>query len=361
MYPKLEVYPGKIKNNTEIIKKLCKKNNIKLAVVSKGANNIPEVVEALIAGGADYLADSRIKRFKKLRSFVKNLPLMLLRIPGPGEIKEVIKYVDISLNSEIEIIKLLNEEAKIQSKMHKIVYMLELGDLREGVYPAEKVIEKIKEVNKLSNISLEGIGTNLSCYGGIKPDEKNLGKLSDLAKKIEKQFNQKLNIVSGGSTTSLPLLLDDKMPKKINNLRIGESILLGRDIESLWDYNIKGIKKDTFILKAEIIELKDKPSKPFGQPFVDAFGHKPSFEDHGKRKRAILGIGKADFVYPDQLIPLKEGIEILGASSDHLIVDVEDVEEDLSLGDIISFNLFYGPMLYLTASSLVEKEIINWR
>ena len=361
MYPKLEIYPEKIKNNTKIIKKLCKKNNINLAVVSKGANNIPEVVEALTAGGADYLADSRIKRFKKLKSIVNDLPLMLLRIPGPGEIKEVIKYADISLNSEIEIIKLLNKEAKIQKKKHKIVYMLELGDLREGIYPAEKILEKVEEVRDFSNITLEGIGTNLSCYGGIKPDKNNLGKLSDLAKKIEKKFNLKLNIVSGGSTTSLPLLLDNKMPEKINNLRIGESILLGRDMEALWDYNIEGIKKDSFVLKAEVIELKNKPSKPFGEPFVDAFGHKPSFEDRGKRKRAILGIGKADFVYPDQLIPLREGVEILGASSDHLLLDVEEVEGKVSLGDIFSFNLFYGPMLYLTASPLVEKEIINWR
>ncbi|MGM0437549.1 MAG: alanine racemase [Bacillota bacterium] len=361
MYPKLEVYPEKIKNNTRIIKKLCEKEDINLAVVTKGANNIPEVVEAVIEGGADYLADSRIKRFKKLKSIVNDLPLMLLRIPGPGEIKEVIKYADISLNSELEIIKLLNKEAKKQNQKHKIVYMVELGDLREGVYPAKKVIEKVKELKKLSNIILEGIGTNLSCYGGIKPDHNNLGVLADLAKDIESLFNKKLNIISGGSTTSIPLLLENKMPEKINNLRIGESILLGRDMESLWDYDIEGIKKDSFVLKAEIIELKRKPSKPYGETFVDAFGHKPSFEDRGKRKRAILGIGKADFVYPDQLIPLKKGVEILGASSDHLILDVEEVEEKLSLGDIMSFNLFYGPMLYLTASPLVEKEIINWR
>ena len=361
MYPKLEIYPEKIKNNTKTIKRLCEKKDIKLAVVTKGVNNITEVVEAVIEGGADYLADSRIKRFKKLKSIVNDLPLMLLRIPGPAEIKKVIKYADISLNSELKIIKLLNAEAKKQNKIHKIVYMIELGDLREGVYPAEKIVDKVKEVKGLSNIILEGIGTNLSCYGGIKPDENNLTKLSDLAKEIENLYDEKLNIISGGSTTSLPLLLENKMPKKINNLRIGESILLGRDMESLWNYKIEGIKKDTFILKAEIIELKQKPSKPYGESFVDAFGNKPSFKDRGERKRAILGIGKADFVYPEQLIPLKEGVEILGASSDHLILDVEEVEENLSLGDIMSFNLFYGPMLYLTATSLVENEIINWR
>lgn len=359
MYPKLEIYPDKIKNNVNIIKKIANKNNIKLGVVTKGANNIPEVVKAVVEGGVDYLADSRIQRFKKLQSIVKDIPLMLLRIPGPSELKEVIKYADISLNSELSIIKALNKEAASQNKKHKIVYMLELGDLREGIYPAEKIIDKVQEVKKLSNIILEGIGANLSCYGGIKPDLENLGKLSDLAQKIENLYNINLRIVSGGSTTSLPLLLEDKMPAKINHLRIGEAVLLGRDMEELWDYKITGIKKDSFILKGEIIELKEKPSKPFGEPFVDAFGHKPSFEDKGKRKRAILGIGKADFVYPKQLIPVKEGVEILGASSDHLILDVEEVKEELALGDIMSFKLFYGPMLYLTASPLVEKEIIR--
>ncbi|MGM0411180.1 MAG: alanine/ornithine racemase family PLP-dependent enzyme [Bacillota bacterium] len=359
MFPKLEIYPDKIKNNAEILRNLCHEHNIRLAGVTKGANNIPEVIRAVIAAGVDYIADSRINRFEEIRKIDFNIPLMLLRIPAFQEVKEVIKYADISLNSEIKIIKALNNEAKKQNKKHKIVLMIELGDLREGIYPAEKVIDKAIEVDNLSNIILEGIGSNLSCYGGIKPDENNLGKLAKLAKEIEDVLERKLNIISGGSTTSLPLVISDKIPKKINNLRIGESILLGRDMKDLWGYNIKGIKKDTFILKAEVIELKTKASKPYGETFVDAFGHKPSFEDKGNRKRAILNVGKADFVYADQLIPKEEGIEILGASSDHLILDVEEAKKDIKLGDILSFELFYGPMLYLTASQLVEKVIIK--
>ncbi len=357
MYPILEIYPERIKSNVEIISELCHENDISFAAVTKGANNIAEVVEAVIAGGVDYIADSRIKRFKELRSIVGDISLMLLRIPGPGEIKEVINYADISFNSEINVIRLLNKEAKRQNKTHKVVLMVELGDLREGIYPAEKVIEKAKKVNDLSNIILEGIATNLSCYGGIKPDKNNLAKLVDLANKIENFLNKNLNIISGGATTSLPLLFDGEMPEKINNLRIGEAILLGRDMKELWGYNFPGIRQDTFKLKAEVIELKVKPSKPYGEVFVDAFGNKPFFEDRGKRKRAILGIGKADFVYPDQLIPDHKGIEILGASSDHLLLDVEDMNDNLQVGDILEFELFYGPLLHLSSSGLVKKVI----
>ena len=164
MYPILEVYPERIKSNAEVISELCHKNDISLAAVTKGANNIDEVVDAVIAGGVDYIADSRIKRFKQLRLISGNIPLMLLRIPGPGELKEVISYADISLNSEIEVIKLLNNEAKRQNKTHKVVLMVELGDLREGIYPAKKVIEKA--VSAVELMLKENIMKAMNKYNG---------------------------------------------------------------------------------------------------------------------------------------------------------------------------------------------------
>ena len=148
MYPVLEVYPERIKNNAQIISQLCHKRGISVTGVVKGCNNIPEVVNALIEGGIDYIADSRIKRFKNLKKICADLSTTLLRIPGLSELKEVVSFSDISLNSEIKIIELLNQTAVKLNKTHGIILMVELGDLREGIYPAEKIIEKAVEEKK---------------------------------------------------------------------------------------------------------------------------------------------------------------------------------------------------------------------
>ena len=57
---------------------------------------------------------------------------------------------------------------------------------------------------------------------------------------------------------------------------------------------------------------------------------------------------------------MEEGIEVLGASSDHTIIDVEDAERDYKVGDTMTFDICYATIVYLTncetsGSSLSEK------
>jgi predicted amino acid racemase len=276
-----------------------------------------------------------------------------------SEIGEVVKYADISLNSELETINKIENECRKQNKKHKIILMMDLGDLREGILDEDEFINTVLYIeNNLKYVKLYGIGTNLSCYGSIKPTYKNLNKLCNVGIKIENKIGRDLDIISGGATTTLPLILENNIPKKINNLRIGEAILVGRDLIDYWGYDLKQIHKDTIILKAEVIELKSKPSYPIGDMFIDAFGNKPIYEDRGIRKRAIVGIGKQDFVFHDSLIPLDEGIKIVGSSSDHLIIDIQDSTKNIELGDVINFGMFYPNVLFLTVSEYVKKEYI---
>ena len=111
-------------------------------------------------------------------------------------------------------------------------------------------------------------------------------------------------------------------------------------------------------MQAEIIEIKRKPSVPTGEIGLDAFFRKPVFEDRGIRKRALLAIGRQD-VDLDQIKPCDEEIEIIGASSDHLIVDVDSCSRDYRVGDIIEFNLNYVSILRLMTSEYVRKVIIR--
>ncbi len=48
------------------------------------------------------------------------------------------------------------------------------------------------------------------------------------------------------------------------------------------------------------------------------------YEDRGVRKRAIIALGKVDYGAPEDLVPLSKGISVIGASSDHTILDVKD-------------------------------------
>lgn len=349
--PRLEINLSKIRHNTEVLANLCSKYDIDLAGVTKVFCGIPEVAKAMVEGGVKILADSRIENLKKLKNL--NVPKLLLRLPMISQANEVVKHVDISLNSELKTIERLSEEAIKLNKVHDIILMVDLGDLREGVW-VDDVISTVEKILELNGVRLIGIGTNLTCYGGVIPNKDNLGQLVEIAESISKKFDIKLQIISGGNSSSLYLVEKSEIPEKINNLRLGESIVLGR--ETAYGNPIKNTYQDAFSLVAEIIELKEKPSVPIGEIGMDAFGNKPIFEDNGIRKRAILAVGRQD-VNPDNLIPIDEKIKILGASSDHLIIDVTDSEKQYEVGDEIRFNLEYGALLQLVTSEYVYKDI----
>ncbi|SHK49478.1 alanine racemase [Paramaledivibacter caminithermalis] len=358
-YPVLEININKIYENVKYMVEFCKSQDISVAGVVKGFNALPKVVEQFVKGGCEYIASSRMDQIITLKEWGIEAPFMLIRIPMLNEIKELVKYVDVSLNSELETIKQIEAECKLQNKKHKVVIMYDLGDLREGIIGEKEFMKLALHIEKeLERVELFGIGTNLGCYGSVKPTENNLNKLCTIAEKIESRINRRLDMISGGATSSLPLVMDGKIPKRINNLRIGEGIILARDLKHFWGYDMKDMNQDTFILKAQVIEIKDKPSHPIGELFVDAFGNKPSFRDRGIRRRALLAVGKQDFASHDQLIPRTKGIEIVGSSSDHLIVDIENCKEQIRLGDILDFYMFYQPMLFLSGSASVTKVYI---
>ena len=355
MYPRLEINIEKLKTNLQVISNLLKKNNISLAMVTKAYCANLDIVNELVKDKnlIDYLADSRIENLKEMRHI--NIPKILLRIPMKSEVEDVIKYADISFNSEYETIEKLNEEAKKVNKIHKIVIMVDLGDLREGYFVQKDLFDNIKKIQDLHNISIIGVATNLTCYGAVLPSEENLSKLVNIAEKLERDFNIDIKIISGGNSSSLFLINENKLPSKINNLRIGEAILLGR--ETAYGKKIDGTFDDVFRLVCEVVENKEKPSVPVGEKGLDAFGNKPVFEDKGIMQRAILGIGRQD-ISIDSLYPIDKDIKVIGASSDHTIVDVTKSKNKYSIGDKIEFLLDYGGIMTASTSKYVKKYYI---
>jgi len=358
-YPVLEVNLKKVHENIKSMVDLCSSQGIGISGVVKGFDALPEVAKQFENAGCTHIASSRMDQLIKLKKYGFEKPFMMIRVPMFSEIKELVEFVDISTNSEIETLDRIQEECKLQGKKHKVILMLDLGDLREGFIDEEEFVSLAEYVeNNLNNVELHGVGTNLGCYGSIMPSVDNLGKLCSIAERIEEKINRRLEIISGGGTTSLPLLMDGKMPKRVNNLRVGEGILLAQDLEEYWGYDMKHMHKDIFVLKAQVVEVKYKPTHPIGEIFIDAFGEKPTYEDNGTRKRALLAVGKQDFGLHDKLIPLKKGVKIVGSSSDYLIIDVGDCEVETKVGDVLDFIMYYPAMMFLSGYSAVPKILI---
>ena len=357
MYPRLVIDMKKLSSNIDGVAKIAKEQGgCSLMIVTKALCADEKVVEMIAAHPAvDYLADSRVQNIKKNYETIKanGKQSVLLRLPMASEIEEVIKYVDISFNSEMATLEMLNEEAAKQGKVHKAVLMIDVGDLREGIFfqNEEEIIETAKKINDMANVELYGVGVNLTCYGAIIPKNDNLSIICDFAAKIEEATGTKLAMVSGGNSSSIYLVGKGELPEKINNLRLGEAFLLGND--TAYGERLEGTVDDALVVEAQIVELKEKPSLPIGEVGVDAFGQKPYYEDRGIIKRAIIGIGQQDMT-ADSMYPLDDRIDVLGASSDHMLLDV--TKADYKVGDIVSFKLGYGSVLKAATSEYVAKE-----
>lgn len=348
-YPQVEVNLSKLRNNVEQIVKRAKEKDIEIAGVVKGFTGIPQASMQFQLGGCSILSSSRLEQLQGVKDAGCTLPLMLIRLPMLSEIKEAIRLADISLNSEMIVLEALNKEAHSQGKTHGVILMADLGDLREGYWDKNDLLEAaLKVENEMESLVLEGVGTNLGCYGSVSATTEKLQELVDIAERIEEKIGRKLRYISGGATSSIPRIIEDNMPPRINMIRVGEGIILAKDLRDLWGYDMSFMFQDAFVLKAEVVEVKDKPTYPQGEIMFDAFGNRPEYEDRGIRKKALLAIGKVDYAFPDSIFPQRKGVEVIGASSDHTILDVEEVEGTLSVGDILSFNLNYASIVYAT-------------
>jgi predicted amino acid racemase len=180
--------------------------------------------------------------------------------------------------------------------------------------------------------------------------------LVEIRDRCRKATGLPLDVLSGGNSSSLPLLASGGMPKEINHFRIGETITLGRNVHDRTPW--PGTRQDTMRIVAEIVEVEYKPSVPVGNRGQDAFGGFTDFIDRGIRKRAICNIGRQDVVV-DGIQPEDPGVIVLGGSSDHLVLDVEDAHKALMVGDEVVFYPSYGALLAATTSPYVQKVVIK--
>jgi predicted amino acid racemase len=350
--PYLSIDLVKIEQNARTIVGLCSGHGIEVAGVTKGVCGHPEVACAMLRGGVTTLADSRLANIRRMRQAGIRSPFMLLRLPSLSETEEVVAATQLSLNSELGVLKALSAAALGRKRGHGVILMVDLGDLREGVWP-DRLLPLAKQLVGLCGIRLVGIGANLACFGAVVPTADLMQRLVELAETVEQEFAIELKWISGINSSGLVLIAGGQMPKRVNHARIGEAILLGR--ETIHRRPWPGTVQDAFVLHAEVLEVQRKPSVPLGERSEDAFGQHPTFEERGEILRALLNVGRED-VDVAGIAPIDPRLHILGASSGYLALDATAAAGELKVGDELTFSLNYSALLRAMTSEYVKKH-----
>ena len=353
MYPCVECNKEKLLENIATVARMLHRDHKSMCAVVKGFSADDAVMRILEESECDWLASSRIEDLAKLQTKKTRL---LIRLSQPCEVKEVVASAEVSFESECKTILFLQKEAKKQNKTHGILLAIDMGDLREGIF--YKNLNEIDEAAALilqsPNLKLLGVGTNLGCFGGVITDLENMQGLIDVASHIEEKFSVKLPYISGMSTAAMEMIENKTMPLQVNHGRFGEAWLLGFD--SVDNRRLHYLHDDAFLFKAQIIEIKDKPSQPVGTIGGNAYGQHVEYKNEGNMKRALLAFGTQDVEY-EYLVPLDENIEFIGASSDHTIVNLHG-SDNYEVGNVLTFKLKYHGLLHAYTSKYVKKFLV---
>ncbi|QKG79498.1 alanine racemase [Tenuifilum thalassicum] len=358
----LLINTNKLISNISKISNFLEKNNIQWSLIVKILSGNKEVLSKLLQNPEikriHSIGDSRISGLKIIKSINPDIPTIYIKPPPIDTIHSVVKYADISLNSSITTIRALNEEAKKQGKKHRVIIMIELGELREGVI-RDNIIDFYKNVFSLENIEVEGIGTNLGCMYGIQPTYDKLLQLSLYKQIIDAKFNVNLPIISGGSSITLPLVNKPEMPKNINHLRIGESAFMGTT--PLNGKKFSDFSTSIFEFRSNIIELQMKSTTPDGILTEGNIGHTVDSWEYDKSNRAIVDFGILD-VDAHELKPKDKSVRFAGTTSDMTVYDLgpnpKTGKIKYKVGSKISFTPSYMAVARLMNSKFVDKKIV---
>lgn len=361
-YPCLEIDLEKLTENVRFEVELLKKYGVSIMGVNKVFNGLRATAQALIDGGLDSVAESRLYNLKKLAA----LPCkkVLLRSPSLSEVEDTVRYADVSLNSDFGVIHSLSMAAVNAGKNHEILLMIDMGDLREGMWfeNFDEILALVTKVSKLPALKFYGIGTNFNCFGAIKPSVINGQAFVQLVRRLESETGLRFAKVSGGNCTSYHLMDKGQWVEGINELRIGGLHQFGIeyvDVKYVEGFHhskmpIERVVSDLYKLKAEIIEVNLKPTVPVGESGVDAFLKPKTFQDRGPRRRAILSLGRQDLPF-ENIWPCDESLLVIGQSSDHTIVDIHDSAHVYQVGDTLEFEIDYTALLHACQSGSIAK------
>lgn len=362
----LVIQQNEIRANIQKLSAFFQKHSIEWSLITKVFSGdkdffksilTPQVIKDIHSVG-----DSRLTSLKNLKELNPNMTTIYIKPPAKVYAREIIEYADISFNSSFATIEALNQAAHNAGKIHRIIVMIELGELREGIKRSD-ILNFYEKVFRMSNIKVIGIGSNLGCMYGVEPTYDKLVQLFLYRELIAQKFQKELPLISGGTSITLPLIEKDMVPKDINHFRIGEAAFFGTS--PLDNKPFAELSSSTFLFSANIIELEKKKLVPDGVIGDANIGHTAAFDDEDVSEssyKAILDFGLLD-VDKDDLGFFDTQVQFVGVTSDMTVVDLgenknKDGHPKYQVGDKIHFKPNYMAVARLLNSKFIDKEFI---
>jgi predicted amino acid racemase len=355
---RLEINKDAFAYNCRTIRSWMEYRDVDWFAVVKALSGHSQSIQLMMEAGIRHFAGSRLENLETIQQMNTDCHVWYLRPPSISEVSRMVSCCDGSLNSEIETLFLINQEARKISKRHKIILMIELGDLREGILP-ENLVKFYESVSQLDYLEIMGIGSNIGCLHGSLPTREQYSQLALCRELIELKFKTKLKWVSAGTSVALPWLKEGTLPSEINHFRVGESLFLGNSL--LNGKRLQPLRGDVFELHAEIVEYSEKSLSPtVGGGEINPFPTIPLEEIRpgARGRRALISIGRLDCDVTG-LAPLDTGHQIAGATSDLTVVNISAEAKPLKLGEKMRFTPNYSALIGLMHSRYVIREMVS--
>lgn len=325
---------SKIEYNAEALRTLLEENDIHLTPVIKCIAGDSRIIETLIQSGITHFAESRLENINE--NFKDQCNYLLLRPTSKKHYTQLVETIKISMQTEIETIREINDIAKSLNKKHQIMLMIDWKDRREGVITYD-VLNYIEEIIKMTQIQLVGIAFNFMCFKSSAPTEDDIFKINQFVDAIENNLGFRLKVISGGNSSMIPQLMYNDLGR-INELRIGEALFRGVDTTTY--QSIPMLFQNAITLEAEILEIK------------------PRLSDNNQcYLQAIVDIGYVDTDI-DKIKPIKNDVNIVGASSDHLMINLNN-QDYYKIGDVIEFSLEYEALSQVMYHNRMTKNYLK--
>jgi predicted amino acid racemase len=351
---RIEIRPEALRRNFTVLRELCGEHGIAISGVTKGVGGHPDVARLMLEAGIHSLADARLENIRRMRVGGITAPIHLLRPPGLGEIADAVRLTDLIFVSNRTTIDAIAHHARASGSTMKIAPMVDLGDMREGVPPAD-LLSLTAHAHALEGIDVTGLGTNFACHTGLLPTRENLAVFAGLAEQVEAQVGRPLEIVSGGNSASLLSMKRGEFPPIITHLRLGESLLFGT--EAAQGSAIPGTRRDGFLVAAEILETWNRDADISGPRARNALGEDVTLKVSGRRHMAVLGIGAVDTSISG-LASVDPNVELLGFSSDHTVVDISRARS-FKPGDVLRFVPTYTALATAMSSPYLCSQTLE--
>lgn len=350
--PRVEIDLDKIEDNTRCLVRRLSARGISVTGVTKAVCGHPDVAQAMLDGGVVGLADARVSNVIRMHAAGITCPVSMIRAPMPSEMEDVVRCCDTSYNTEMDTILKLGAVAKKQDCLHGVVLMIEMGDMREGISP-ENLVECAARVIKTPGVALGGIAANFACLGDVAPESADMAMLSRLAEQVEEACGGVVELVSGGGSANLPCSLGKVSGCRVNNLRLGEAILLGTD--PMTGCPLTGLHTDAFAFFAEVIETSRKPGAVPIRSSAAELRFVKLVRNDDLRIRTILAVGQQDTDASGLMFPF--GFTFIGATSDHTVVDT--AKTAMPIGSEMKMSMNYSALMRAMSAPDVAKVVFG--